>query len=135
MLSKAQLLQVLVETAAVNDAHILFEDRNLPEEMCRPEDRETVRRITTILDGLLKRFDYRKSCEFKRGVDGKSAAYAEMMARFAQDPVKRSDHLRRFETLLSEVIGNPAVFDLVDEEQEADLRSLLELASRLGNPA
>ncbi len=135
MLTKSQLMKVLVDIATVNDVSVLDEERNLPIEICAPEDRQTVRRMAALMADLLRAFVYESSLEFERSVAGKSSAVVAMKRRLASDPVKRSEQQRRLECALGEILSNDDAYALVTKEDHGSIRSLVELASRLRNPS
>ena len=134
MLTKSQLIKLLVDVTAVNDLPVLDEDRNLPTEVCVREDRQTVRRMVKIVAGLLREFEYEKSPEFEEAVAGKSHAVVTMKRRLASDPKKRSDYRRQMEEALGNVLTNDAVYSLVPKGQHYALRDLADLARGLRNP-
>lgn len=135
MLSRSKLMKLLVDIASVNDVPILREDRNLPDEICAKEDRQTVRRMAELVADLVRNFDYERSAEFEEAIAGKSNAVATMKRRLASDPVKRFEQRKRLEHALGDVLSSDMAFMLVPREQHAVVRSLIELASRLRNPA
>lgn len=134
MLTKSQLMRLLVDLAAVNDVALLDEDRALPPEVCGSEDRQTVRRMARIIADVLRRYDYERSPEFEEAVAGRSSAVVAMKRRLTSDPVKRAEHRRRLEGALGEVLtSDAAVYLLVPKEQHGAIRSLIELAGLLRN--
>lgn len=133
MLTRSQLMKLLVDVASVNDVQVLDEDRNLPIEICAPEDRQTVRRMVATMADVLRAFDYERSPEFEDAVAGKSSAVVAMKRRLASDPIKRAQQRRRLEGALGEVLSNGDAYALVPTEHHGAIRSLIELSDRLHN--
>jgi hypothetical protein len=127
-------MKLLVDVAAVNDVPMLREDRNLPLEICVPEDRTTVRKMAGLVAEVLRAFDYERSPEFEEAVAGESSAVVAMKRRLASDSVKRVEQQQRLETALGDVLSRDAVYMLVPKEHHMAIRNLVELATRLRNP-
>src|SRR3954466_7050287 len=134
LLTKSQLIKLLVDVAAVNDVVILNEDRNLPAEVCAPEDRATVRRMAAVMMDLLRTFDYERSTEFGDAIAGKSSAVVAMKRRLASAPVRRAEQRRRFEAALGDMLSGTTVYSLAPREGHEGIRNLIDLAGRLRNP-
>jgi hypothetical protein len=133
MLTKHQLLKLLVDVAAANDVAILAEDRNLPPEICKPSDRATIRGMAKIVQELSQSFDYSLSPEFQKDTEGKSASVVAMKRRFAADPVKRAELRRRFEGALGEILSGDEILRLLPVDKHRAVRNIIELAAGLGN--
>lgn len=134
MLSRVRLIKTLVDIASVKDIPILKDDRNLPKEICHPEDRETVRRMASIIDELLRDFEYLHSPEFEEEISGKSPALIEMKQRLADEPVRRREHRKRFERALGDVLSCEEVFRLIPHDRHDQVKNLIGLAGALRNP-
>jgi len=134
MLNKSQLMKVLVDLSAVNDVPILHQDRNLPIEICLPEDRQTVRKMAALVAYLLQTFQYERSPEFEEGLVGKSSAFVAMKRRLAADSLKRAEQRRRLESALGEVMSSDSAYALVPTELHGSIRALVDFAGGLRNP-
>jgi hypothetical protein len=134
MLSKHEVLQLLVALARMNDAAVMSRDEGLSNEVCSSTDRSIVRELRAYILPLRQSFDYTRSPEFRSSVAGKSAAFQGMQQKLAGDPVKRQSQVERFDKALERVLDSDEAFQLLPEEQHGVLLRVRALARTLGNP-
>lgn len=134
MLSKHDLLTLLVAWSSMNDARLAEEDACLSIEVCSPEDRPAVRRAARLIDHLRQRFSYVESPMFRREVQDKSEAYVTMRRRLESEPTKRAAHLQSFTSALRCILSSRDAYDLVPTERHPELDALGSLLHQLANP-
>jgi hypothetical protein len=115
VLSKPDLLTMLVGLSSMNDTASVDEGRCLTSEVCTKEDRAAVREVAHSLDQLLKGFSYTASPEFARAVGGKSAAVLAMQRRLAEEPLRRAEHRARLIGALAGLLSKDEAYDLLPE--------------------
>ena len=135
MLSRSELLRMIVDLCSVNDIEILGDPRALPEEICATEDRDIVRNMASIILCLLDDFDYQRSPEFNDLIQGRSAAFVAMKKRIASDAVKRDEQRKRVEKALGDLLANDDAYKLLPKEHHTILSELVGFAQALRNPA
>jgi hypothetical protein len=134
MLTKHDLVTLLVAWSSMNDAGLAEEDGCLSIEVCSPEDRPAVRRAARLIDHLRKRFSYLESPIFRRELQGKSEAVATMRTRLEDEPTKRVAHLQAFTSALRSILSSRDVYDLVPIERHAELDALASILEQVANP-
>jgi hypothetical protein len=134
VLTKPELLQLLVAFASMNDTGLVDEDRILASEVCAPEDRALVREAAYGIRSLIVGFDYARSHEFQQLVAGKSTSVAAMLGRQAADPVHRKQHLDRFKQALAAQLTSDEARHLASLDQQAGLARVKVLLESVGNP-
>jgi hypothetical protein len=133
LLSKAGLLQLLVDLAAVNDAQLVDEDRILTSDICAAEDRALVREAAYAIRALLAEFSYLASPKFERLVAGKSPAVVAMQRKLASDPVRRKHNLELFETAMQQLLVSERAYELAAVSQPPVLDRLKAILAAVQN--
>ena len=134
MLTKCELLNLLVAWSCMGDADLADDDACLSGEVCSPDDRERVRRAARLVDLLRRRFRYVESPRFLREVAGKSPAYAAMRRKLQDEPAKRPEHLLSFNASLNAMLTSREAYDFVPAERHAELDALRDVLGQVGNP-
>ena len=134
MLTKVELVTLLVAWSSMNDMGLADEDTSLSAEICSPVDRAPVRRAARLVDHLRKRFSYVESPLFVRELQGKSAAYATMRKKLEDEPTRRAAHLQSFTSALRSILSSREAYDLVPTERHTELAALAGLLRQVGNP-
>jgi hypothetical protein len=134
MLSKGELVTLLVAWSSMNDADLVDDDACLSVEVCHQSDRAAVRRAARLVDHLRKRFSYVESPRFLHTLAGKSDSYAAMRRKLEDQPTKRVVHLASFNAALRSVLSSRDAYDLVPAERHAELDALADVLRRVGNP-
>ena len=134
MLSKAELLGLLVAWSRMGDASLAEVDESLSVEVCVAEERPAVRRAASLVDHVRKRFSYAESPRFGAALNGKSGSCRAMRTRLEGEPAKRAARLAELDAALESVLSNREAYDLVAAEQHPELDALVATLRRLGNP-
>ena len=134
MLTKSEVLKLLVAYARMRDQQLVENDQILSAEVCLPEDRPRLGRIMALLVSLRDSFSYTESPEFLESIAGKSEALRQMNEKLASGPVKRREAEDRFDRALRALLLSDEVFRLTPAVAHATLREIAELASSLSNP-
>jgi hypothetical protein len=132
MLSPSEMLTMLVGLEEVNDLDLVEDDAVLMAS-CADEDRETVRSMAAIIEGLYEAFDYEHSPEFQDKVSGKSEQ-VQTMHRKLLDPSKRKDALQRLGVALTQVLTSDDAFTLIPSCNHSRLTELRKLTQSLQQP-
>lgn len=131
MLSKSEVLQLLVVYARMRDQQLVENDQVLSADVCLPEDRRRLRRIMALLVPLRDSFRYEDSPDFQESVAGKSEALKRMKEKLASDPLKRREAESRFDRALRDLLSSDEAFRLTPTAAHPTLREIAELASGL----
>jgi hypothetical protein len=134
MLSKKEVLRLVTALARMNDSGVISNDKGLPDEICAPADRKTVREIRALVVPLRQDLEYSESPEFRQAVGGKSPAFAEMQKRLSADPARRKAYADRIDKALEEVLDNDDAFRLLPESRHAALLMIRQHVASLRNP-
>lgn len=134
MLTKRELLALIVSFASMNDAALLEDDRGLPPTVCNPDDRPAVRRALRIIQGLRARFSFPESPRFASEVQGRSTAYVTLRATMENEPVKKARHVAAFDAALAAVLSSSEAFELVPAARHPELAVLQSLLRQVANP-
>lgn len=131
MLTKGQLAGILVSFNETRSLHLLEEPAVL-EETCLPRDLSIVIQMSAIISRLLDTFDYSRSPEFLRSVEGKSPEFLAMKLRMIT-PIRRTEVRKRLGDALANVLKSNAAFELVDEPRHKLLEELRTLLFQVSN--
>ena len=134
MLKKPELLKLLVALIRMNDSHVLSTDEGLTGEACSPEDRVIVRDLCELLIPIRRFYEYTRSPEFTKSLEGKSPQVQSMMRKLASDPAKKKQQLERLDRALEELLTSGDVFQLVSEEGHENIREIVRRVGTLSNP-
>ncbi len=134
MLSKQQLIGLLVGLKRVNDIELINDQAVLSNEVCLDGDRGLVRRMAFIVNELYETFDYSRSPEFLRSTEGKSAEFKAMRQRLLT-PTKRIEVQRRLGHALERVWESDEVFELIEPSRLGRIKELRNLLCEVSNPA
>lgn len=134
MLTKSEVMGLLVGLARANDADLLNQDACLPSDVCAETDRAAVRRAASLVDHLVKHFSYVETPTFREIVAGKSEAYVKMRTRIECAPARHVEHQRHFEHALANVLNTSDILNLVPEARIEDVETLRVTVASLSNP-
>ena len=134
MLTKSEILRLLVAYARMRDQELVEDDQVLSLEVCFPKDRERIRKIMKLLVPLRDSFRYTESPEFLGAVAGKSEAVRQMKMKLASDPVRRKEAQDRFDRTLRDLLLSDEVLSLTPAPAHGTLREIAELVRGLSNP-
>lgn len=133
MLSKADLLKLLVALIRMSDSHVLSTDEGLPAEVCAPGDRDKVRHLRGLLIPIRRFFDYTESPEFLESIEGKSDTASALRRKLASDPVKKKEQLARLDRSLESLLTSSDAFRLVRARDHGTLQEIQRILSSLSN--
>jgi hypothetical protein len=133
VLSKNELVTLLVSWSCMSDTALADDDACLPEEVCHRNDRAAVRRAARLVDHLRNRFSYVESPRFSRGQAGKSSAYAAMRRKLEDAPTKRVNHLESFSAALRSILSSREAYDFVPAQRHNELDALVDILRQVGN--
>ena len=134
MLTKAELVELLVAWSSMGDVDLVDEDACLSAEVCHPADRPRVRRAARLLHNVRGRFSYVESPRFLQEVAGKSDAYCAMRKNLEDQPIKRRQHRSSFNAALASILSSREVFELVPPDRHPELDSLVDELQHCRNP-
>jgi hypothetical protein len=134
VLTKQELLKMLIFFIRVSDEHMVWQDKTLTNELCVPDDRQTIGEITGLLKSVTNSFRYIDSPEFKNEVANKSAAYRSAKSKFAAEPVKKQRDRERLEKALENLLDSQEAFQLLPVNQHQTLKEIKALVFTLSNP-
>ncbi len=135
MLTKQELVQLLVGWSRTNDVHLSDDDGCLTIEVCRPADRETLRSAVRIIHALRQGFSYLESPVFQRSVAGRSVSFSQMKRRLEDDPTRRAIHASALDGALTVILTSREAYDLVPNGRHVELDTLVKLLRSMSNPA
>ena len=133
MLTKQQLISCIIGFKETNNLQVLDDPRFLDEEICYRGDIPLVRRMAVIVDEVLETFDYAKSPEFLRLVEGKSAEVRAMRLKMIT-PTRRMQTHKRLGDGLAKVLESGEVLELVELAQHERIKELRNLLLEVSNP-
>ena len=133
MLSKQKLAILLVGLKAMNSRSAILEPGFLTHSMCIEGDVPLVLRMSTIIDELFDTFDYAKSPEFLRLVEGKSAEVRAMRLKMIT-PIRRTEMRKRLGAVLAKVMESDEVVELVEPTRHERIKELRNLLLEVSNP-
>jgi hypothetical protein len=133
MLTKQQLISCIIGLKETNDLQVLDATGFLDEEICYADDVPLVKRMAAIIDELFDAFDYAKSPEFLRLVDGKSAEVRAMRLKMLT-PVRRKEMRKRLGDALAKVLESDEVLELVESVKHERIKELRNLLLEVSNP-
>ena len=132
MLTKRHLTGALVGLKRTNAQDVLMEPGFITHEFCDADDAPLVLRMSAIINELFDTFDYSKSPEFLRSLNGKTAEFRAMKLRLIT-PARRADMLKRFGDALVRVRESDAVFELLESTRHERIKELRALLSEVSN--
>lgn len=74
-------------------------------------------KLAHYMNDLYKKFDYTKSPEFLKMIDGKSLKYIEMKKKIELKPTKRKKNNLKFIDALREVETDDDIYNILDEKE------------------
>ena len=132
-LDKPTLLKTVMGLIAMGDVDLLEEQRVI-SLLGAPIDFERICRLAQLLSELFRDFDYTRSPEFERSVEGKSPAFVDMKKKFAREPVKASEHRERYKKGLSDLLENQSAYELTPISLHDQLDEIRRLIYEIENP-
>ncbi len=133
MLNKQQLIGMLVGLTRVNDIDLVNDQSVLSHEVCLDGDRSLVRRMAEIVSELYETFDYSRSPEFLRSIEGRSVEVRAMRERLLT-PIKRAEIQTRLGQALEKVWESDEVFELIEPSRQERVKELRNLLCEVSNP-
>jgi hypothetical protein len=133
MLSKQKLAVVLVGLKEMNSRHAIHEPGFLTDNTCIEGDVPLVKRMAAIIDELFDTFDYARSPEFLRLVEGKSAKVRAMRLKMIT-PQRRTEMRKRLGAALSKVLESDEALELVEPARHERIKELRNLLLEVSNP-
>lgn len=133
MITKQVLISCIVGFKETNSFQVLDEPGFLNEEMCHKGDIPLVRRIAAITSELFDAFDYSKSPEFVRSLEGKSEAFRAMKLKLIT-PQRRTEMRKRLGDALARVIDSDEVLELIEPGRWERIKELRNLLTEVSNP-
>ncbi len=130
MLNAADIIKMLVGLGEVGDLDIVSGETIL-SVTCNVKDRPNVLAMATIIDQLLRSFDYEKSPEFELRIEGKSSQ-VQAMHRKLLSSERRRQLSERFGKAIADLLESREVYDLVPIANHDLLEELKTIASRIG---
>jgi hypothetical protein len=134
VLSRAELLKLLVALIRMNDSQVLSTDEGLPPDVSAPEDRKKVRDLRGLLIAIRRFFDYTESPEFLESIEGKSDAVGAMRRKLASHPMRKKEYLDRLDTALESLLTSRDAYRLVAAKRHGDVDGIRRILSSLSNP-
>jgi hypothetical protein len=132
MLTKQQLIGVIVAMTRSNDLPVLNVPGFLNEEFCFPGDSPLVRRMATIVEELYDGFDYAQSPEFLKSLEGKSESYKAMRLKLLT-PAKKTEMLKRYSDAVAGILESDEVYALTEPDKHKRLKELRALLVEVSN--
>ncbi len=129
MLTRAEILKMLVGLKEVNDIDLLMDD-DILNASCIESDKPTVRAMATIIDQIYNDFDYESSPEFLQKIEGKSEQVQAMHRRLLNEEKLKQAGKRLGESLTA-ILDSEDAFNLVTVAHHDRLEALKELAKSL----
>jgi hypothetical protein len=133
MLSKQQLIGMLVGLKRVNDIDLVEDRAVLNHRVCLEGDILLVRRMAGIVNELYDTFNYSRSPEFLRSIEGKSAEFKSMREKLLT-PAKRNEIQRRLDQALEQIMSSDEVFELIEPGRQERIKELRNLLGEVSNP-
>ena len=125
MLSKRELIKMLVGLAQMNDSNVI--DRLVEDnEVCLKIDREKVILAMDIVDKLVRDFDYENTQEFISQLKNKSEDFVRIKRKLARDPVRIEKEKIRFNMCLASIFEKKEELLLLAPESQLYLIQNLE---------
>ncbi len=132
MLTRNEILKMLVGLQEINDPNLIHDDAVLAEN-CLESDNVKVRAMAALVEDIYRRFDYASSPEFLRRINGKSEQH-QTMHRKLLDNVKLREAKQRLGASMTRILETDDVYDLVAVTDHHCLDQLKELAESLTDP-
>ncbi len=132
MFTKQQLITGIVALVETNDLQALKVPGFLVPEFCHAGDVPLVMRMAAVVSGLFDTFDYAKSPEFLRLVEGKSAEVRAMRLKMIT-PQRRTEIRKRLGDVLAKVMEADEVLELVEPTRHERIKELRNLLLEVSN--
>lgn len=134
MLTKREVLSLVVGLIATQDAELLGSDAVLSSQVCHEHDRECIREFGLLVSTIVSSWTYELSPEFTSKTVGTSEAYGDYLAK----SLSRGDNRRHlFERLfgsLTKLLDDDSVFSLVQTDYHKQLDDARCRFATLSNP-
>ena len=134
MLTKRQLLDMLVGLTRANDISLVDDPKVMTREVCLEGDLPLVRLMATITSELYTTFNYANSPEFLRSVSGKTEAVRAMRLK-SITPQRRTEMQKRFGDALVQIMESDEILDLVESSRHERIKELRALLLEVFNPS
>jgi len=134
MLSKKQVLHMIVGLIEVSDYSLIEQGNILSVDVCSESDIEKIKELASLVNDLYSNFDYASSIEFQRSLDGKSESYKNMKLNMINKPASKQKYLTLFGESICELGEDKRVDGLIGEDQKSTLTRARELVLQIENP-
>jgi hypothetical protein len=124
---------MIIGLKRVNDADLIDDPTVFNAEVCEADDMPLVRRMAAIVVELFDTFDYAKSPEFQRMVEGKSVEIRAMRLKMLS-PVRRKEMRKRFGEALARVLESDEILELLEPARHERIKELRNLLMEVSNP-
>jgi hypothetical protein len=133
VITKRQVLQAIVGLIQVGDYELLKQQAVLAE-LGSPSDFGRILQIARAVKSLYDDFDFTKSSEFLRSIEGKSNNFAEVKRRLVSDPIKKAEQRARFAGAMIELPDADHLLGMIPEQQRSKVEELARAVADLPNP-
>ncbi|MCP3668057.1 MAG: hypothetical protein GY696_37140 [Gammaproteobacteria bacterium] len=134
MISKKQVLHMVVGLIEVSDFSLIEQGFILNNEVCAKEDVEKIKALANLIKELYSGFDYPSSVEFLSSVDGKSDSFKKMKSNMVDTPTGRQKHLAIFGEAICDIGEVSRIDVLIKPDQKGILEEARSIFSQLSNP-
>lgn len=124
MLTAAESFRVLVALAAVGDADAFEAGLSAHRKEFGDCVAASFRGLGVRISQILRSYDYLKSPEFLRSIDGKSEQFVAMKRKLESDPTRRAHHAKRFEVALCNLPTSSEAYDLLSVDAHVHLNAI-----------
>ena len=133
MISKKELLNLLVGLIEVSDYESIEKAQNFGNEVCKPSDEVKVKLLANLIRQLLMGFEYSESKEFLDSVSGKSEEFKLMKLKLINRPAKKNQLVEELAHALVDLEGE-RVEHLIRPSLKKQLEEARHIYSALSNP-
>lgn len=133
MLSKKQVLQMIVGLIEVGDGDLAQKGYILNDSVCKKEDKKKVQLLAKSIYQIYRDFDYSNSVEFLDSISEKSDSVKEMKLNLISSGAVKKKHLTDISSALIELEGE-RIEGLISLEQKGLLDQARLAFSQLSNP-
>lgn len=134
MITKKEILKLVLFLIRSNDFPLLFKDYLLTSEVSLPSDRLTVREIGKIIFELWSKFNYEKSIEFSNLGAQESSKYIDFIKLKLNDQMKQNETLTRVEKSIENLLELNEIYLLFSTDDKLKIEKLKKIVSSLSNP-
>jgi len=134
MLTKEEIIKMLVGLEATNDLDLVNDDKVLSIAVCSKSDRAKVKQMASLLSELFLSFNYEKSPEFQKSILGKSTKYREMKLRLISDPTKTKNYKRRLADAFIN-FNTKELGELIKTGEHEKVKLIYSIMEEISNPS